>query len=59
MKHHFEYARLNEKQQVSIGTIAEHEALKRWYLKLGFTEVGIKVFDHLPFSVLFMSYDLR
>lgn len=59
VEHHFDYARLNGKQQVSIGIIAEHESLKLWYVKLGFTEVGLKEFTHLPFNVLFMTHNLR
>jgi hypothetical protein len=43
---------------VSIGIIADHTILKNWYLKLGFIEGKTKSFDHLPFDVTFMSYDL-
>lgn len=44
---------------VSIGIIAEHDLLRRWYLKLGFEEAGTKTFDHLPFTVGFMHYILK
>jgi diamine N-acetyltransferase len=41
-------------QRVSIGVIAEHHALQRWYSRLGFVTVGTKQFAHLPFSVTYM-----
>ncbi|GAB6906309.1 GCN5-related N-acetyltransferase [Desulfosarcina cetonica] len=44
---------------VSIGIIAEHERLKRWYQGLGFVDAGTKRFDHLPFTVGFMHYAVR
>lgn len=53
-----EYAKSKNNQNVSIGIIAEHTILKNWYLQLGFTESGMKKFNHLPFDVLFMQYDL-
>jgi hypothetical protein len=43
---------------VSIGIIAEHIKLKKWYLKLGFIEASTKKFDHLPFDVTYMHYEL-
>lgn len=44
--------------EISIGIIAKHEKLKKWYFRLGFVENGLKEFPHLPFDVLFMKYDL-
>jgi GNAT superfamily N-acetyltransferase len=41
-------------QRVSIGVIAEHHALQRWYSQLGFVAAETKHFAHLPFSVTFM-----
>ena len=41
---------------VSIGIIAAHTELKKWYQRLGFIEGETREFDHLPFSVTFMSY---
>ena len=58
VKHVLEYSRSKEIQMVSIGIIADHTILKNWYLKLGFIEGKTKSFDHLPFDVAFMSYDL-
>jgi N-acetylglutamate synthase-like GNAT family acetyltransferase len=43
---------------VSIGIIAAHTELKNWYLRLGFIEGETREFDHLPFSVMFMSYEI-
>ena len=58
VKHVLEYSKSKEIQKVSIGIIADHTILKKWYLKLGFIEGRTKSFDHLPFDVTFMSYDL-
>jgi N-acetylglutamate synthase-like GNAT family acetyltransferase len=58
VKHVLEYSRSKEIQMVSIGIIADHTILKNWYLKLGFIEGKTKSFDHLPFDVAFMSYDI-
>jgi len=51
----FEYANTNNIQKISIGIIAEHLKLKKWYLKLGFVAGEIKEFEHLPFKVQYMS----
>lgn len=53
-----EYSRTKNIQLVSIGIIAEHILLKNWYLKLGFIEKETKHFDHLPFDVTYMNYEL-
>lgn len=45
-------------KNVSIGIIDKHISLKNWYKKLGFKESGLKVFDHLPFDVCFLTYSL-
>lgn len=57
-KYIFDFSRTRNIQTVSIGIIAKHIALKKWYLKLGFTEGETKSFDHLPFDVTYMSYEL-
>ena len=41
--------------RVSIGIINENDVLKKWYSGYGFTETGIKRFEHLPFTVCFME----
>lgn len=38
-----------------VAIINENKILKDWYLKYGFKEVGLKKFNHLPFTVCFMS----
>jgi N-acetylglutamate synthase-like GNAT family acetyltransferase len=43
---------------VSIGIIAEHSELRDWYRRLGFIETGTRRFDHLPFEVAFLRYEL-
>jgi N-acetylglutamate synthase-like GNAT family acetyltransferase len=44
--------------KVSVGIINENTILKNWYLSLGFTETGIKKFEHLPFTVCFLEKEL-
>lgn len=39
---------------VSIALIDSHAKLKSWYLNQGFQQVGVKVYEHLPFDVCFM-----
>ncbi len=56
--HVLEQARNYGMKQVSIGIIDAHTRLKDWYLKLGFTMGEKKRFDHLPFEVRYMTYDL-
>ena len=45
-------------KEISIGTIAEFTQLNNWYQKLGFIKGETKEFEHLPFNVLFMRYEL-
>jgi len=45
--------------KVSIGIIAKHTELKKWYKNLGFIELGTKSFPHLPFLVCFMELELK
>lgn len=40
---------------LGIGIIDEFTELKTWYKSLGFEEVGVKHFEHLPFQVSFMT----
>ncbi len=48
----------DDKKQISIGIIKAHEELKTWYEGRGFVPSGTKVFDHLPFDVQFMMYQV-
>ena len=45
-------------KKLSIGTIDEHTVLKDWYKKLGFKEISVEKFPHLPFTVCFMEREL-
>jgi N-acetylglutamate synthase-like GNAT family acetyltransferase len=45
-------------KKISIGVIADDTNLKRWYRKLGFVELETQAFEHLPFLVTFMSYEI-
>jgi GNAT superfamily N-acetyltransferase len=45
-------------KRVEIGTIAEHGELTRWYEKLGFNLKSTAEFEHLPFTVAFMTKEL-
>lgn len=47
-----------ETKQVGIGIIAADTELLLWYQKMGFIEGEIKEFEHLPFLVAFMTYQL-
>ena len=42
-------------ETVQIGIIAEQTELENWYKRRGFKTTGRKSFDHLPFTVAFMS----
>ena len=54
VRHIFAIAAARGIHTVSIGIIAEHDRLKRWYRRFGFTDAGTRRFDHLPFTVGFM-----
>ena len=56
--HVFAQARVLGAKQISIGIIADDTDLKRWYSKLGFVEIETQAFQHLPFLVTFMSYEI-
>jgi N-acetylglutamate synthase-like GNAT family acetyltransferase len=45
-------------KQIGIGIISDDTELKLWYQRIGFVEKETKEFDHLPFLVTFMSYEL-
>jgi GNAT superfamily N-acetyltransferase len=56
--HIIDYSRTKNIRTVSIGIIASHKILKNWYLSLGFIEGALQKFDHLPFDVRYLRYDL-
>ncbi|MBZ8142119.1 GNAT family N-acetyltransferase [Rubrivivax gelatinosus] len=41
--------------RVSIGIIAAHAELERWYARLGFVAGATRRFEHLPFQVRYMA----
>ena len=46
-------------QSKGVGSqLVEHTKLQDWYEQLGFVKGDTKHFDHLPFSVTYMVYDL-
>lgn len=46
-------------KSISAALIDADGALKSWYKRRRFTETGTRNFDHLPFTVCFMSKDTR
>lgn len=54
----FEYVKNNGGKRVRIGIINENMILKKWYENYGFSEIEIKKFNHLPFTVCFMEKDV-
>ncbi len=41
---------------IKIGIIEESDVLKNWYISNGFTHIGIKKFDHLPFTSGYLEW---
>lgn len=58
VRHIIDYARSKQVRIISIGIIAAHADLKSWYAGLGFIEKETRRFDHLPFDVTYMHYEL-
>jgi diamine N-acetyltransferase len=56
VEHLIQYAEAQAVQTISIGVIAQHLELQRWYRALGFENGESKEFPHLPFAVQYMSY---
>ena len=54
----FDRAKAAGLKQISIGINAEQTDLLWWYRKIGFVEGDTKEFEHLPFLVTFMMYQL-
>ena len=44
--------------KITIGIIEENTQLKDWYAAYGFIHTGTRKFDHLPFTVGFMEFEL-
>lgn len=43
---------------IAIGIIEENTTLKDWYIKNGFVHNGTHVFEHLPFTVGYLYYEI-
>ncbi len=56
--HIMAYAKEKNLSRISIGIIAENTRLKKWYTRLGFKDFENLKFDHLPFDVLIMDYQI-
>ncbi len=59
VQHIIQLAAADSVQSISIGVIGEHTELKLWYEAFGFTIGEIKRFPHLPFSVQYMTRQVR
>ena len=57
--HAIDAARALGVKAISIGTIAEFVKLNEWYQKRGFIKGEVKEFEHLPFQVLLMTYEVK
>jgi ribosomal protein S18 acetylase RimI-like enzyme len=44
---------------ITIGIIEENTTLKEWYIKNGFIHNGTHVFNHLPFTVGYLFYEIK
>lgn len=58
VRHIIDYARSKRVKVISIGIIAEHTQLQEWYARIGFKAGNTQKFAHLPFTVLYMTYEL-
>jgi N-acetylglutamate synthase-like GNAT family acetyltransferase len=58
VEHVFRTAREEKAKKISIGIIAKQADLKQWYQNIGFIEGETKEFNHLPFQVCFLTYEL-
>jgi ribosomal protein S18 acetylase RimI-like enzyme len=45
-------------ERISVAIIARNTSLKRWYLKMGFTEKETRSIEHLPFDVTFLVFTI-
>lgn len=55
----FDYVTKQGGTMISIGIINENTILKDWYVAYGFVETSTRTFEHLPFTVCFMSKDMK
>jgi N-acetylglutamate synthase-like GNAT family acetyltransferase len=45
-------------KKLYIAMVNEQAVLKSWYQGIGFKEIAVKKFEHLPFNVCFMEMDI-
>lgn len=55
MDHARAYVRKKGGKQISIAIINENSKLKEWYRAYGFEQTGLRTFEHLSFTVCFLS----
>ncbi|MEM7017085.1 MAG: GNAT family N-acetyltransferase [Pseudomonadota bacterium] len=53
-----EYAVTAGLTKIRISIVAQHRALKQWYLRMGFVECETRNFENLPFQVTYLEYDV-
>jgi ribosomal protein S18 acetylase RimI-like enzyme len=53
-----EKAKEHGKNKITLGIIEENIVLKNWYAANGFVHTGTKKFEHLPFTVGFMEWEV-
>ena len=58
VEHVISLARRDGKKKVGIGIIKANLLLKNWYATLGFVPSDTRTFDHLPFDVQLMTFDI-
>jgi len=59
VKFSVDYIREQQGKKVTLGMINESTVLKNWYIGLGFKEISVRRFPHLPFTVCFMERDIK
>ena len=45
--------------RLRLGMVNENTVLKKWYLDMGFKEIEIKKFDHLPFTICRLALEIK
>jgi predicted DNA-binding protein (UPF0278 family) len=45
-------------ETIRISIVADHHGLRRWYERMGFRAVELRVFDHLPFKVQYLELEV-
>ena len=59
VRHILRFSKEKGLREVSIGIIADHTRLMKWYQNLGFNKGAVQQFAHLPFKVLYMKYETK